>query len=65
MSDEVRPVAQHYLDGLADEQRAELMKANGAGWTLLRGILDEGQGLAFLGAGVSGCRLRCTRSGLR
>lgn len=53
MSDEARFGAQHYLDGLGDDQRAELVTVNGAGWTLLREILDEGQGLAFLGAGVS------------
>ncbi|MGH3694700.1 MAG: SIR2 family protein [Pseudonocardiaceae bacterium] len=53
MSDEARSVAQHYLDGLAEDQRAELEKVNGAGRTLLQEILDEGQGLAFLGAGVS------------
>ncbi len=46
-------MAQHYLDGLTAGQRAELEKVNDAGWTLLREILDQGQGLAFLGAGVS------------
>lgn len=53
MSDEARSVAQHYLDGLPDDQRAELVTVNGAGRTLLREILDQGHGLAFLGAGVS------------
>ncbi len=53
MSDGTRSVAQHYLDGLAEDQRAELVTVNSAGRTLLREILDEGQGLAFLGAGVS------------
>ena len=52
MSEETRSVAQHYLDGLTAGQRAELEKVNDAGWTLLREILDQGQGLAFLGAGV-------------
>ncbi|MGH3935514.1 MAG: SIR2 family protein [Pseudonocardiaceae bacterium] len=45
--------SQRYLDGLPDPQRALLATVNGSGWALLREILDGGQGLAFLGAGVS------------
>src|SRR4051794_24460921 len=44
---------QLYLDGLPDDQRAELDKVNDAGRELLREVLDHGQGLAFLGAAVS------------
>ncbi|MGH3899812.1 MAG: SIR2 family protein [Pseudonocardiaceae bacterium] len=44
---------QSYLDGLPDPQRAQLATVNGSGWALLREILDDGQGLAFLGAGAS------------
>ncbi|MGH3925302.1 MAG: hypothetical protein ACRDTT_20985, partial [Pseudonocardiaceae bacterium] len=46
-------MARSYLDGLPDAQRAELGRVNGPGRVLLREILDGGQGLAFLGAGVS------------
>lgn len=45
--------SQRYLDGLPDLQCAQLETVNASGRTLLREILDDGKGLAFLGAGVS------------
>ena len=51
-----------YLAGLPAAQREELARVNGAGLAALRRYLPSGQAAAFLGAG---CRLRCTRCGMR
>ncbi len=42
-----------YLDGLPPAQAAELARVNGPGLAALRGYLDSGAAVAFLGAGVS------------
>jgi hypothetical protein len=42
-----------YLAGLPHDQAAELDSVNGPGLTALRGYLDSGGAVAFLGAGVS------------
>ena len=49
----VGDLAAGYLDGLPPEQTAELTRVNEPGLTALRGYLDSGQAVAFLGAGVS------------
>lgn len=46
------PVAT-YLDGLPPAQAAELARVNGPGLAALRGYLESGAAVAFLGAGVS------------
>ena len=42
-----------YLSGLPEDQRNELAPVNGPGLDALRGYLDSGEAVAFLGAGVS------------
>jgi hypothetical protein len=42
-----------YLAALPDGQRAALERVNGPGLAALRGYLESGQAVAFLGAGVS------------
>jgi SIR2-like domain len=49
----VGDLAAGYLGGLTREQAEELARVNGPGLTALRGYLDSGKAVAFLGAGVS------------
>ena len=42
-----------YLDGLPPERAAELARVNGPGLAALRGYLESGAAVAFLGAGAS------------
>lgn len=42
-----------YLAGLPADQRASLERVNGPGLAALRGYLDSGEAVAFLGAGAS------------